>query len=254
MLEGLNEVDWKNVRHRNGPADNIPKLLLDLLSKDKKIQSSAILELFDTIWHHGTVYEATAPTVPFLYEVLKNPACFERFSVVWLLFVIANGHSVYPNDPPEKNRTEKGSIWANNAHGAVRQGVKTILGLLEDKDKDLRLPVVLLLASLPEEAGQIKPRLHSLLSTEESEEVRAGLGLALALLGDLHPEAFQTKNQKLPLTLLVVLAKACAEKNEMRASAYQAIEHCFLSTMEQKDKDWLSDEKILLGSIQQNLN
>ena len=142
-------------------------------------------------------------------------------------------------------------LWAKNAHGAVRQGVKTILGLLDDKDKDLRLPVILLLAALPEEAEQIKPALLSVLAAEENNEARAGLGLALALLGDFHLEAFQRENTKLPLVLMETLARACIQDEGMRVSAYQTIEACFLATMEKKDQDWLMDEKTLLNP---NLN
>src|SRR5665213_2473125 len=251
MLEGLNKVDWKNVRHFNGPATDVPKLLIDLLSKDKKAQSSAIHELFGNIWHHGRVYEATALAVPFLYEILENPSCSERFSIVWLLGAIAHGSSPHQGHPPEKNEE---LIWAKNAHNAVRQGVKTILGLLNDKDKDLRLPVILLLASLPEEAGQIKPILSSMLSMEKNAETRAGLGLALALLGDFHLEAFRSEYTKLPLVLMEALAKACLQDEGKRSSAYQTIEECFLATMEKKDKDWLFDEKKILDSTNPNLN
>src|ERR1700677_1939830 len=222
MLEGLNKVDWKSVRHHNGPAADVPKLLWNLLSKDKKTQSSAILELFRNIWHPGRVYEATALAVPFLYEILENSACFERFSIVWLIGAIANGSSYNLIDHPEKkDEVETEMIWAKNAHSAVRRGVKTILGLLEEKDKDLRLPVVLLLASLPEEAAQITPILSSILSIEKNTEVRAGLGLALALLGDFHPEAFRSEDTKLPLVLFETLAKACTQDKGMRASAFQ---------------------------------
>ncbi|SRR5665213_430715 len=250
MLEGLNKVDWQKVRHCHGPANNVPKLLRDLLSEDKKTQSSAILHLFDTIWHHGTVYEATALAVPFLYEILENTSCLERFSIVWLLGVIAQGSSRRQARPPETKDDEW--VWAKNSHDAVRQGVKIILGLLDDKD--LRLPVVLLLASLPEEAHQIKPKFLSILSSEEDDEARAGLGLALALLGDFHREAFQCKNTKLPLVLMETLARACMHNEGMRASAYQTIEHSFLATMVQKDKDWLMDEKTLLELNHLNLN
>jgi hypothetical protein len=248
MLENLEKIDWGSVQHCNGPANNIPKLLQDLLSNDKKTQSSAILQLFDNIWHHGTVYEATAPVVPFLYEILENPSCYERFSIVWLLGVIANGTSNLPVQHSEKKNLEIEMIWAKNAHIAVRQGVKTILGLLDDKDKDLRLPVVLLLTLLPEEAAQITPVLSSILSIEKNSEVRAGLGLALALLGDFHLEAFRSEDTKLPLILIETLAKACTQDETMRASAYLTIEECFLATMEKKDKDWLFDEKALLES------
>jgi hypothetical protein len=255
MLEGINKVDWQNLRHFNGRADNIPKLLQDLLSNDKKTQSSAILQLFDNIWHHGTVYEATAQVVPFLYEILESPSCSERFSIVWLLGVIAKGSSERQvNHSGKKDELEQDLIWAKNAHIAVRQEVKTILGLLDEKDKDLRLPVVLLLASLPEEAGQIKPILSSILSIEKNTEVRAGLGLALALLEDFHLEAFRSEDTKLPLILFETLAKACMQDEGMRVSAFQTIEECFLATMEQKDKDWLFEEKTLLETTHLNLN
>src|ERR1039457_2247182 len=114
--------------------------------------------------------------------------------------------------------------WVKNAHGAVQQGIKTVLGLLGEKDKDLRLPVVLLLASLPEEAAQITPILSSMLSTEKNVETRAGLGLALALLGDFHFEAFRSENTKLPLLLIETLAKACFQDKGMKVSALQMIE------------------------------
>jgi hypothetical protein len=253
MLEGLNKVDWETVRHFNGPATDVPKLLLDLLSEDRKTQSRAIHDLFGTIWYHGRVYEATAPIVPFLYEILENPSCFERFSIVWLLAAIAHRGSYPPAPHPEnKSEVDKETLWAKNAHGAVRQGVKTILGLLDDKDKDLRLPVILLLVALPEEAEQIKPILLSVLVAEENDEARAGLGLALALLGDFHLEAFQCKNTKLPMVLIETLARACLQDEGMRVSAYQTIEACFLATMEKKDHDWLIDEKTLLNPT--NLN
>ena len=210
MLEGLNKIDWEGARHCNGPAADIPKLLRDLLSKDRKVQSTAIHELFGNIWHHGMVYEATALAVPFLYEILEDPSCFERFSVLWLLGAIANGNSHHQVQKPKKNNeVEKGTTWAKNAHDAVRQGVKTVLGLLNEKNKDLRLPIILLLAALSEEAVQITPVLSSILSMEKNVETRAGFGLALALLGDFRFEAFRSENTKLPLVQIEALAKEC---------------------------------------------
>ena len=250
MLEGLDNIDWASVEHRKGPATDIPKLLRDLLSNEMKTQSSAIIELFGKIWHHGTVYEATSKVVPFLYEILENPSCAERFSIVWLLGVIANGRSYHQEyNPEKKNEVEKEMIWVKDAHSAILKGVKTVLGLLGEKDKDLRLPVVLLLASLPEEAAQITPILSSILSTEKNVETRAGLGLALALLGDFHLEAFRSENTRLPLVLIETLAKACFRDKGMKVSALQMIEECLLATVGQEDKDWLRDEKIVLGPM-----
>jgi hypothetical protein len=255
MLEGLDKIDWQSIRHYHGPATDVPKLLRDLLSKNKKTQSRAILELFSNIWHHGRVFEATAAAVPFLYEILESPDCNEGFSVLWLLGDIANGISCYRAHAFEETNEEKSEmIWAINAHDAVRQGVKTILGLLDDDNKDLRLPVVLLLASLREEAVQITPVLSSVLLTEKNPEIRAALGLALASLGDFHLEAFQSENTKVSLRLIETLARACVKDEGMRTAVYQTIEECLLSTVGEEDKDWLIDEKALLDSTGLSLN
>ena len=253
MLKGLDEIDWASVRHFNGPATDVPKLLRDLISTDKKTQSLAIHQLFGTIWRHGKVYPATAKAVPFLYEILGNPACSERFSILWLLGAIAKAISPAQVSTSEsKNGVEPETLWAKNAHGAVRQGVETVLDLLGEADKDLRLPAILLLASFPEDAARITPVLSSVLLNEKNAEARAGLGLALALLGDFHFEAFRSENKKLPLVLIETLAKACAQDEGMRATAHQTIQDCLLVTVSQEDQDWLRDEKELLDSI--NLN
>jgi hypothetical protein len=251
VLDDLDKIDWESIRHRDGPATDIPKLLRDLISEDKKAQSGAVLELFKKIWYHGTVYEATSKAVPFLYEILENPSCSERFSIAWLLGSIANGCTNHKEINP-KNKNEVEMIWVKEAHGAILKGVKTALGLLGEIDKDLRLPIILLLASLPEEAAQITPIMSSMLSKEKNDETRAGLGLALALLGDFHFEAFRSENTKLPLLLIETLAKACFHDKRMRFSAYQTIEECLLSTVGQEDKDWLKDENFILDST--NLN
>jgi hypothetical protein len=253
MLDGLDNIDWAGVRHFKGPATDVPKLLRDLISKDKKTQSLAIHELFGTIWRHGKVYEAAAKAVPFLYEILENPACSERFSVLWLLAAIANGDAhLQVHDPEKKSEVDQEMLWVENARGAVRQGMKTVFGFLGEEAQDLRLPAVLLLASFPEEAPQIKPVLSSVLIMEKKPEARAGLGLALALLGDFQSEAFRSENTKSSLLSMEALAKACVEDKGMKASAHRAIQDCLLATVGQEDQDWLRGEKKLLDSISLN--
>ena len=39
MLKGLDEIDWNSVSHAYGPAIDVPKLLRDLLSKEKKCKA-----------------------------------------------------------------------------------------------------------------------------------------------------------------------------------------------------------------------
>jgi hypothetical protein len=140
-------------------------------------------------------------------------------------------------------------IWSDNAHKAVRQGVESVLGLLNEKDKSLRLPALLLLAALPEEAAEIKPRLLSLLSDEKNPNIRAALGLVLALLGLYEMSAFDDEIKKTPVSLAKDMAKICLQNKKMTMFAYKTIEECFMETLEPQDRDWLRNERGLFDSL-----
>ncbi|HTA77402.1 MAG TPA: HEAT repeat domain-containing protein [bacterium] len=243
MLEGLSKINWNKIRHRNGAASNIPKLILQLVSKDNKTQKPAINQLFNDLWFHGMVYEATARAVPSLYEVLESSTCSERFSVLWFLSAIATG-SFRRNDLQEDHPEV---IWNQNAIQAVRQGIPKVLELLNDSDKDLRLPAILLLVSLRGEADQMKPALLKVFSREVNPTVRAGLGLALAMLGDYHAEAFDLSVEK-SLSLAKSLAKACSENRKMSGFSFKTIEECFAESLTSRNQDWLRDERVLLNN------
>jgi len=244
MLEGLGKINWDKIRHRNGTASNIPKLLLQLVSKDKNAQKNAIVQLFNDLWFHGMVYEATSRAVPSLYEILESPVCSERFSVLWLLSAIASGN--FRQNDLQEDHPEM--IWNRNAIQAVQQGLPKVLGLLSDSDKDLRLPAVLLLVSLRDEAAQIRPVLLTALSKEVNPSVRAGLALALAMLGDYRVEAFDLSVQKPTVGLANSLAKACSVNKKMSGFSFKTIEECFAESLNPQNQDWLREERILLNS------
>ena len=91
MLDKLDQVDWKQLTHAYGAAEDVPALIRALMSQDKSKRAEAIYELFGNIWHQGTVYEATAYAVPFLIELLDSPNTPDRSSVACLLTSIADG-------------------------------------------------------------------------------------------------------------------------------------------------------------------
>jgi len=245
MLEGLSKINWEKIRHRNGSASNIPPLLWKLNSKVQKEQNQSVHELFSHICYRGKVYEATARVVPFLYEILESRACSERFAVLWLLGAIAGVR--FRQEGLHEDRPEM--IWSQNAHSAVRQGVKPVLRLLNESDKNLRLPAVLLLVTLPEESAQIKPVLLAVLSAESNPDIRAALGLALALLGFYHVGAFEDGSQKIPVSLANDMAKACLQNKKMTLFACKTIEECFMETLESQDQDWLRHERGLFDNL-----
>src|SRR5262245_48508908 len=89
-LDGLGEVEWASVSHAHGPATDFPPLLRAAVGDDPDDRDFAVQLLFETIWHQGTVWEATAPTVPFLYRALEADETPDKSSIAHLLAIIAD--------------------------------------------------------------------------------------------------------------------------------------------------------------------
>jgi hypothetical protein len=68
MLECLGEIDWAHRSHAFGEASNVPTLLR-AVAEGGTGADEAISELFNTVWHQGTVYDASSAAVPYLGEL-----------------------------------------------------------------------------------------------------------------------------------------------------------------------------------------
>jgi hypothetical protein len=66
------EINWSTVHACYGPATSVPALLRQLASPLPSERSDAISELWGCLCHQGTVYEASAITVPLLFDVAKS--------------------------------------------------------------------------------------------------------------------------------------------------------------------------------------
>jgi hypothetical protein len=71
MLEGLDQVDWGSLDDAYGPASDVPDQIRALASDGQKVRDDALSELFDNIWHSGTVYEASPLEIPILRALLR---------------------------------------------------------------------------------------------------------------------------------------------------------------------------------------
>lgn len=182
MLERIDTIRWTELHHAYGPAIDVPAQLRALLSSDHKIRDSALWELFGNIWHQGTVYEATAHAVTFLWEILMGAADCDRVGVAHLIGQIACGGGYHKYDPDEKEE-----IWIRDARAAVRQGLATATPLLTSDDPVLRVMTAHIFACFPEDAVENLPCVHAGLTREKTAARRAGFGIALALLGKFTP-------------------------------------------------------------------
>lgn len=93
MLEGLDAIQWGELSHAYGEADDVPELIRALASDSAKARHDALYALYGNIWHQGTVYEATAYAVPFLGELLASPEVMEKHRILFLLSALARGNS-----------------------------------------------------------------------------------------------------------------------------------------------------------------
>jgi hypothetical protein len=149
MLEGLDAIDWARLGHASGEATDVPDMLRGLLSDDRDERENAFDGLFWTIHHQGTIYDATAPAVPFLLELVADPEVRDRDRILHLLGAIAVGcgyaqvHQVY--EKPETRASEayreglaEERAWQQQVRDAVWRGWPVFLDLLHAEDDGLR--------------------------------------------------------------------------------------------------------------------
>jgi hypothetical protein len=187
MLEGLDAIDWSELTHAYGSAQDVPGLLRDLADGSQE----AISIFYGNIWHQGTVYEATAPTVPFLLEILADPGCACRCGILALLGQLATGSSYlaahqdlewYRN---ERNTDEfRGQVqrehqWVRDARAAVVAGTPVYLRLVEDPAPDVRATAPTVLAVCAERVAEIEPVLRQRIRIEPDPVARASAVLGL---------------------------------------------------------------------------
>jgi hypothetical protein len=92
VLEGIDDIDWSVLEHAYGPATDVPDLVRALVAPDAVERQKALHTLYGSIVHQGTRYEATAYAVPFLLELVADPATPGRPELLRLLALLAIGY------------------------------------------------------------------------------------------------------------------------------------------------------------------
>lgn len=87
MLDDLDAIPWRALRHALGDASDVPRLLRNLNAQEPAERQAALKQLFACLLHQGAVYEATPHALPFLFELLAHPQTPDKS---WLAFLIAS--------------------------------------------------------------------------------------------------------------------------------------------------------------------
>ncbi|MET7981235.1 MULTISPECIES: hypothetical protein [unclassified Streptomyces] len=94
----LDDVRWSDLTHAYGPAEDVPELIRALYEDDEEAADEAVHELYGNIHHQGTIYQASAPAVPFLaHAALHAPR--KREELLMLLAVLADHDSSAVRSP-----------------------------------------------------------------------------------------------------------------------------------------------------------
>lgn len=198
MLEDLQTIHWQDLHHAYGTAGDVPDLLKGLLSGDEDARKESLYELCGTIWHQGTVYEASAFAVPYLLEMLRSPKTMDKAGIAVLVAELADGSSpleLYTDPEDEMSRlvcaaladqgrnfkTElcKGQEWVRATRDAVGSGLDLLIPYLGHEESAVREAVGRALSRFPERPGDTVPFLEHALQSETEAYVRETLKTAL---------------------------------------------------------------------------
>jgi len=174
-LAGVDDIDWHKLQHAYGSADDVSDQLHRLADGD----DSSIEDLFGNIYHQGSLFEATAYTVPFLWRLLAAQGEIGHSGIAALLSAIAEASGSQRSGWAEKSREE---VW---------KGAGVALKLLSSSDERARRGAASILACFTEYADQLTIPLRGVLRRPDCSQCeRARIGLALAAMGEFNDEAF----------------------------------------------------------------
>jgi hypothetical protein len=193
VLDGLDQIDWSNLHHAFGSAADVPGLLRAVAGTDRIASEGALSELFGTVWHQGTVYEASAYAVPFLARIARQAPLSQsdRSMIVALLGGIAGGWSyieVHRRSLPEAfgamdevNRAREMSHVAA-ARAAVGREAPALFADLGNQDDRTDWRLSALAAQVSEFALSASPIVERLKGQTDNPSLRAALDLTSAMI------------------------------------------------------------------------
>jgi hypothetical protein len=180
--ERVHEINWSSLTHAYGTAEDVPYLLVDLLSDKPEVRDRAHYELLGNIWHQGTTYPATAHAVPFLFELLDSPSAQDKDSIIALLACIAAGEGYFqvhqsifekwnPNTDKHEDALKQESIDVRAVRDLISPRLEIILEHITNEESEIRLRVARAAGFYPEYSEQSLQILKQAFKDETDEEV-----------------------------------------------------------------------------------
>ncbi|MDR6978058.1 hypothetical protein J2X68_004782 [Streptomyces sp. 3330] len=140
-LQDLGHVPWPEIKDSTGSAAGIPFLLTTLARGDAESAGSALGQLRRRICQFGFVVDqATAATVPFLWELVRLPQVTCRAEILRLLKSIADARqweTTAAAYPKLLHHPDNYVAWERAARHAVHAQRDVLPHLLAERDTDI---------------------------------------------------------------------------------------------------------------------
>jgi hypothetical protein len=191
LPKGLEKVDWVNLQHAHGSAYDFPILLNATLSEERDDSNFAFQLLHETIWHQGTIYQATVYAIPFIAELATNPKIKNGESYAFLLASCLTGSPSFSDDLSSEQKDRWKKIYdcqGRNFEQTLLECRKTVIKIKEvgrefvqslypflksfENDHWVRGRIARALSVCPEFADESIPLIKQALENEEDEEAR----------------------------------------------------------------------------------
>lgn len=188
MLEGLDKVDWKRLRHAYGVATDVPDFLRRLAAATNESEFEKILsDFWNTVNHQGDIYSATVAVIPFIIQLLNHEKTFRKDYLLASLTHVVQSCS---------RRTTHISELKDcfETYQKVCEGRKTYIRLLHHEKKIIRYEVAQLLGSLYNHGNQIRPALVKAIYQEKNPSI---LAIMLHGIANLIPQDYRDSTKKL---------------------------------------------------------
>ncbi len=218
VLQGIDTINWPALEHAYGPATDVPALLHATLSDDEEDRDFAFRLLHETIWHQGTVYQASAYTVPFLLQMLQGSDIPDKDSVAFMLASLADGSSYLQEHAFSSHRNlqhyrdwfaregwnleeayAKELHWVNATRAAVGRRLDLIYPYLAHTDATFRWCIAKALRQYPEWAQATLPLLETALAKETDKYTKQEIQIAITSLRRSVSDAPRETDPKIDL-------------------------------------------------------
>lgn len=129
-------TDWATLSHAYGGAEDVPEMLAALRTGDAQ---QAAQDLWASVLHQGSLYDATASTVAEICTVLTNRSKARVEAAAWLVACAVEAALAHPPDDPHaaavRAAAEPGWTWAKKAIGQKRNAEPAAEVLMVHRDR-----------------------------------------------------------------------------------------------------------------------